>query len=65
MDVHGAVQPHRAVGFAQLRQRALGVLSELAVTRRAVARVAQLLLENPTTIVAGDRVTHLLYDVKR
>ncbi len=24
-----------------------------------------LLLENPTTIVAGDRVTHLLYDVSR
>ena len=24
-----------------------------------------LLLENPTTIVQGDRVTHLLYDVRR
>jgi hypothetical protein len=24
-----------------------------------------LLLENPTTIVAGDRVTHLVYDVRR
>jgi hypothetical protein len=23
------------------------------------------LLENPTTIVQGDRVTHLLYDVSR
>jgi dihydrofolate reductase len=26
---------------------------------------APLLLQNPTTIVAGDRVTHLLYDVSR
>jgi hypothetical protein len=24
-----------------------------------------LLLENPTTIVPGDRVTHLVYDVRR
>ena len=24
-----------------------------------------LLLENPTTIVRGDRVTHLVYDVSR
>ena len=32
----------------------------------ATGRLAEpLLLENPTTIVRGDRVTHLVYDVRR
>jgi dihydrofolate reductase len=32
----------------------------------ATGRLAEpLLLENPTTIVRGDRVTHLVYDVSR
>ena len=32
----------------------------------ATALLAEpLLLENPTTIVRGDRVTHLVYDVSR
>jgi hypothetical protein len=48
---------------AQLLIEQDDALSDVYVAIAGVAGVSLLLLENPTTIVPGDRVTHLVYDV--
>jgi hypothetical protein len=56
-DAHGAVAE-------RLEQPAGGRVGlEDAVLDPACAAAGRVLLENPTTIVPGDRVTHVVYDV--
>ena len=48
---------------AGLTERAAGGLRLRSPVLPAGGLAAPLRLENPTTIVPGDRVTHLVYDV--
>ena len=52
--------------FVEGVEKAIAAAKEFAGDRVATGGLAEpLRLENPTTIVPGDRVTHLVYDVSR